>query len=138
MKKIIFPMVLAFMWMVGIGNVAAQPVDIGTGQMEASEFAALKAMVQGEAAVPGNPVSTPAIHTEQYGELQMTPAQFQSLKHAVAGKGSGWDAVNRKKVAVRMIDIGTGEMPADEFYALKQMVEGSQTALFGGLAFLNR
>lgn len=138
MKKIIFPMALVFMWMVGIGNVAAQPVDIGTGQMEGSEFAALKAMVQGQATVPGNHVSTPAIHTEQYGELQMTPAQFQSLKNAVAGKGSGWDTVHSEKIAVRMIDIGTGEMPADEFFALKQMVEGSQTALFDGLAFLNR
>lgn len=138
MKKIIFTMALASMLLMGIGNVAAQPVDIGTGQMEASEFAALKAMVQGQATVPGNPVSTPVIHTEQYGELQMTPAQFQSLKNAVAGKGSGWNAAPGEKAAVRMIDIGTGEMPADEFYALKQMVEGAQTAIFDSLAFLGR
>jgi hypothetical protein len=124
--------------MVGIGNVTAQPVDIGTGQMDASEFAALKAMVQGKATVPANRVSTPAAHTEQYGELQMTPAAFQSLKNAVAGKERSWDAVHSQKSTVRMVDIGTGEMPADEFCALKQMVEGSQVAIFDGLACLNR
>lgn len=138
MKKIIFATAMVFMLMMGIGNVAAQPVDIGTGQMDASEFAALKAMVQGKTTVPANRVSTPAAHTEQYGELQMTPAAFQSLQNAVAGKGSGWDAAPAERTAVRMVDIGTGEMPVDEFCALKQMVEGSQTAIFDGLACLNR
>jgi len=138
MKKIIFATAMVFMLMVGIGNVAAQPVDIGTGQMDASEFATLKAMVQGKATVSGDHVMTPAVHTEQYGELQMTPAAFRSLQNAVAGKASGWDSVHSQKIAVRMVDIGTGEMPADEFCSLKQMVEGSQTAIFNGLACLNR
>jgi len=138
MKKIIFATAMVFMLMVGIGNVAAQPVDIGTGQMDASEFAFLKAMVQGQAAVPTNHVSTPAVHEERYGELQMTPAAFRSLKNAVAGKNSGWGAVHTEKAAVRMVDIGTGEMPADEFCALKQIVEGAQVVTFDGLACLNR
>jgi hypothetical protein len=106
--------------------------------MDAIEFAALKALVQGQAAVSGHPVATPAVHKELYGELRMTPAQFRSLQNAVAGKGTGWHAGHAERAAVRMIDIGTGEMPADAFCALKQMVEGAQTALFDGLAFLNR
>lgn len=138
MKKIIFATAMVFMVTVGIGNVAAQPVDIGTGQMDASEFAALKAMVQGQAAVYEDHVSTPPVHKEQYGELQMTPAEFQSLQKAVAGKSSGWDAVHSENDTVPTVDIGTGEMPADEFCALKRMVEGSQVAIFDGLAFLNR
>ena len=134
MKKIIFATAMVFMLMVGIGNVAAQPVDIGTGQMDASEFAALKAMVQGKAAVPGEHVSTPAVPTEQYGELQMTPAEFQSLQNAVAGKESGRDAIHSENVAVRMVDIGTGEMPMDEFIALKRMVEKTDSGMMGHLA----
>jgi len=138
MKKIIFTTAMVFMLMVGIGNVAAQPVDIGTGLMDASEFAALKAMVQGQATVSGDHVMTPPVHKEQYGELQMTPAAFQSLQNAVAGQAGGWDAVHSEKDAVRTVDIGTGEMPADEFCVLKRMVEGSQVAIFENLACLNR
>jgi len=136
MKKIIFATAMAFMLTAGIGTVAAQPVDIGTGQMDASEFAALKTMVQGKAPVPGDHISTSAVLKEQYGELQMTPAEFRSLKNAVAGKNGGWDTDRVEKEVVRMVDIGTGEMPADEFCALKQMVEGSQTAIFDGMACL--
>ena len=138
MKKIIFATAMVFMLMVGVGSVAAQPVDIGTGQVDASEFAALKAMVQGQAAVTGAHVMTPAVHEEQYGELQMTPAEFQSLQHAVAGKDSGRDAIHSGKDAVRTVDIGTGEMPVDEFCALKRMVEGSRVSIFDGLACLHR
>jgi len=138
MKKIIFAMAMVFMFTVGIGSVAAQPVDIGTGQMDASEFAALKAMVQGETMVSGEHVSTSAVHKERYGELQMTPAQFHSLQNAVANIDSGWERFHAKKDGARMVDIGTGEMPADEFCALKQMVEGPQTAIFDVLACLNQ
>jgi hypothetical protein len=138
MKKIIFAMAMGFILTVGIGNVSAQPVDIGTGQMDAAEFAALKAMVQGQATVSGDHVSTTAVHTEQYGELQMTPAEFHSLQNAVAGKGSGWDRFHANKDGARMVDIGTGQMPADDFCALKRMVEGSRTAFFDDLACLNR
>jgi hypothetical protein len=138
MKKIIFATAMVFLLMAGGGNVAAQPVDIGTGQMDASEFAALKAMVQGKTAASAEHVSTPVVRTEQYGELQMKPSEFQSLRNAVAARDYGWDAGHAKKDAVRMVDIGTGEMPADEFCALKQMVEGTQTAIFNGLAFSKR
>ncbi|WP_319523461.1 hypothetical protein [Breoghania sp.] len=138
MKKIIFATAMVFMLTVGIGNVAAQPVDIGTGQMDAAEFAALKAMVQGKPMASGEHVSTPAAQKEQYGELQMTPAEFHSLQNAVAGKASDWDRFHAKKDTARMVDIGTGEMPADDFFALKQMVEGSRTAFFDDLALLNR
>ena len=138
MKKIIFATAMVFMLAVGIGSVSAQPVDIGTGQMDAAEFAALKAMVQGKPMVSAEHVSTPAVPTEQYGELQMTPAEFHSLQNAVAGKDSDWDRFQAKKDTTRMVDIGTGEMPADDFFALKRMVEGSRTAFFDGLALLNR
>jgi hypothetical protein len=53
------------MMLVGFGSVAAQMVDIGTGQMEAAEFSSLKAMVQGQPAITASAVSTTWLPAER-------------------------------------------------------------------------
>lgn len=121
MKKL--AMALAIMVMVGVNSAAAEMVDIGSGQMEQAEFASLKAMVQGRPTAKGPAISTPLAHPEPYGMVEMTRADFETLRDKVAGLGVG--VAGRPAVkAVQMVNIGTGEMPRDEFIALKHMVEG--------------
>ena len=126
MKKL----TLAFLIMavVAVNHASAEMVDIGTGQMEPSEFIALKAMVQGRQPDYVPAVSTPLDRPERYGLVEMARADFQALRDKVAGRSASVDTKPAVKT-VQMINIGTGEMPMDEFIALKNMVDG--TDIFG-------
>ena len=121
MKKLAFA--FAIMALVAANQVSAEMVDIGTGQMEQSEFIALKAMVQGRQPEYVLPLSTPRDRTERYGMVEMAREDFQALRDKVAGRSTRVDSRPAAKAA-QMINIGTGEMPMDEFIALKNMVEG--------------
>ena len=122
MKKL--TLAFAIMALVAVNQVPAEMVDIGTGQMEQSEFIALKAMVQGRQTDYVPALSTPRDRPERYGMVEMARADFQALRDTVAGRSTSIDARPVAK-AVQMINIGTGEMPMDEFIALKDMVEGT-------------
>jgi hypothetical protein len=54
----------------------------------------------------------------------MARADFEVLRDKVSGRSVGVDVKPTVK-AVHMVNIGTGEMPMDEFIALKKMVEGT-------------
>ena len=136
MKKL--SMAMVFMMVMGIGSVAAEMVDIGTGQMEQSEFMALKAMVHGQPTDGVATVSTQLVRAEQYGLVEMSREDFDALRNKVAGRSDASYSVSEPKTAVEMVDIGTGEMPVDEFAALKSMIEGSGGLGFTDLAVLHR
>ncbi|WP_372677877.1 hypothetical protein [Desulfosarcina sp.] len=125
MKKLTLAFVI--MAVVAVKPTSAEMVNIGTGQMEQSEYIALKAMVDGRQTdiVPVRP--TPLVRPERYGMVEMTRTDFESLRDKVAGRHASVDSRLAVK-AVPMVNIGTGEMPMDEFIALKKMVEG--TGLF--------
>ena len=126
MKKLTLAFVI--MAIVAVNPASAEMVDVGTGQMEQSEFIALKAMVEGRQTdiVPVRP--TPVVQQERYGMVEMARKDFESLRDKVAGRDASVDSRLAVK-AVPMVNIGTGEMPMDEFIALKNMVEG--TDIFG-------
>lgn len=122
MKKLALVfVVLAF---VAVNGASAEMVDIGLGEMEQSELITLKAMIQGRQPDTVPVHSTPLDRLEQYGMAAMTRADFQALRDKMAGRNVGVDARSAAK-PVRMVNIGTGEMPMDEFIALKNMVEGT-------------
>ena len=137
MKNQTIAMAVMAMVLMVAGNVAADMVDIGTGQMERTEFEALKALVQRQPVAGNQGIATPLAHTEQYGLLAMTPADFEDLRHKVAGIETSRASSPTVQVATRMVDIGTGEMPADEFAALKRMVRKSGRIVFDKLATLH-
>ena len=121
MKKLTLAFVI--MAIVAINQASAEIVDIGTGQMEQSEFILLKAMVNGRQTEIVPVRSTPLVRLERYGMVEMARTDFESLRDKVA---SGIASVDSRLAVkeVPMINIGTGEMPMDEFIALKNMVEG--------------
>jgi hypothetical protein len=99
-------------------------VDIGLGQMERTEFIALKQMVQGRHTGGASTLVTPIVRLERYGMLAMASADFIALRDKVDGRGTGV-AAEPTVMKGRMVDIGTGEMAMDEFIALKRMLEGA-------------
>ena len=125
---------LVFVAALGINSASADMVDIGTGRMERSEFSALKAMVAGEPLTTGATVTTPLARTERYGMIDLTPADFQALRDAVAGGNSIRQKAPEPMRIAKMVNIGTGEMPEDEFLELKRMVQGKEGFLFQRLA----
>ena len=133
MKKLTLAVVI--MTVVAVNPASAEMVSIGTGQMEQSEFTSLKAMVEGRQTdiVPVCP--TPLVRPERYGMVELAPTDFASLRDQVAGRGAGVDSRLAVK-AVPMVNIGTGEMPMDEFIVLKNMVEGTALFSWGHLAAL--
>ena len=132
MKKLLLVMVA--MAAVGFNTASAEMVDIGLGQMEQSEFRALKAMVQGQPTQAGAAVSTPLERQVRYGMVEMSPADFNALRDRVAGHDKGDDAAPARRSIVKMVNIGTGEMPWEEFQALKRMVQNSVGCGFNCLA----
>ena len=137
MKKMTTVMAIMVMVMMAAGNVAAEMVDIGMGQMDRSEFEALKAKVQGQPVQATPVVSTVRVHTENYGLVEMTPADFEALRNKVAGIEDDQAPYHTASVATPMVDIGTGEMSADDFAALKRMVKSSERFVFDKLAALH-
>jgi hypothetical protein len=131
MKKL--TLAFAIMALVAANQVSAEMMDIGTGQMEQSEFMALKAMVQGRQTDYVIALSTPCDRPVRYGMVEMAQADFQALRDMVAGRSTSVDARPVAKAA-QMINIGTGEMPMNEFIALKNMVEGAHIFRLGHLA----
>lgn len=122
MKKLTMAfVVLAF---VTVNRASAEMVDIGLGEMEQSEFIALKAMVQGQQPDSAPVISTPIDRPERYGMVEMARADIEALRDKMAGRSVSVDAGPAVK-AVQMVNIGTGEMPMDEFIALKKMVGGT-------------
>ncbi|MFO7716303.1 hypothetical protein [Desulfosarcina sp.] len=136
MKKVCVAAALGVMVVMGFNPASAQMVDIGSGQMEQSEFLALKAMVQGPRTHAAAAISTPLGRQERYGMVEMTRMDFEALRDKVAGRSVSMDEKPSGIAAVQMVNIGTGEMPADEFIALKRMVEGAQIVTFEHLAAL--
>jgi hypothetical protein len=122
--------------LLGFSTVSAEMVNIGMGQMEQSEFMALKAMVQGQPVHGEAQVSTPLKQPVRYGWVDMSPEDFQALRDSVDGRTNGRGATSEATPAVKMVNIGTGEMPEDEFVALKRMVRKSGRIVFDGLATL--
>lgn len=123
-------MVMAF---AAVSSAGAQMVDIGSGQMERSEFIALKAMVQGGKTVSGTVVYSPIVRPERYGMVEMAREEFEALRDQVFVRPVIVKAAPAVKT-VRMVDIGTGEMPLDEFIVLKRMVEKTDAGMMGQLA----
>ena len=122
MKKLTLAfVVLAF---VTVNRASAEMVDIGLGEMEQSEFIALKAMVQGQQPDSVPVLSTPIDRPERYGMVEMARADIEALRDKMSGRSVSVDAGPAVK-AVQMVNIGTGEMPMDEFIALKNMVAGT-------------
>ena len=121
MKKLILIfVVLAF---VTVNHASAEMVDIGLGEMEQSDFMALKAKVQGQPLDIVPVFATPLDPPQRYGMVEMTRADFTSLGDKMAGRRVTID--DRPAVKeIQMVNIGTGEMAMDEFIALKIMVEG--------------
>ena len=134
MKKAIITMAMVSLALVAAGNVGAQMVDIGTGQMEQTEFIRLKAMVQGQPVVGAPAIATPRVHTERYGLLEMSPADFEALRNQVAGIANVPATAPAARTAKPMVDIGMGAMPVDEFAALKRMIRESSGGILDGLA----
>jgi hypothetical protein len=134
MKKSIVAVAIAIIGIMGVSSVSAQMVDIGTGQMEPSEFMALKAMVQGQPVVSGPQISTPLASLERYGMVEIPSADIEAIRNKMTGRND--DTVVAKPIAkpVQMVTIGTGEMPVDEFIALKKMVEKSEICNLDHLA----
>jgi hypothetical protein len=134
MKKMAIIGVSVVMVLLASGMAGADMVNIGTGQMERSEFDALKAMIQGRQTAAKPAVSTPSVNTERYGMVEMTVEAYESLRDQVAGRTVNVlrHPVNNRQMP--MVDIGTGRMPQDEFLALKQMVEGKEESISNHLA----
>jgi hypothetical protein len=126
--------VLMVFW--GAGSALAEMVDIGTGRMDQTEFAALQAMMQGKPAASRPTVSTTPIRLEQYGDVALTPAEFNALRDRVAGRNANRDVAGVSTTEVQMVDIGTGQMPVEEFAALKRLMQGADRRLPDGLAAL--
>lgn len=121
MKK--FTIVMAIIFMTAAAAPAsAEMVNIGLGQMEQSEFMALKSLVQGTSTKKAMAITTPLKHSEQYGMMEMLPSEFETLRRVVAGRSDFGHKTSTTIKMAQMVDIGTGEMPLDEFTALKQMV----------------
>ncbi len=125
MKKLTLAIVV--MAVVGFNSASAEMVDIGLGQMERSEFVALKAMVQGRQTANVPALATPINRPERYGLVEMDRADFEALRDKVAGRSVEVAAQPGLKAVARMVNIGTGEMPLDEFIALKRMVQEGTT-----------
>ncbi len=134
MKKLIIVMEMMAMLFMATGKVAAAMVDVGTGQMISSEFKILKALVQGWSTQAAPVVSTLRVHMETYGMVYMTPTEFDALRNKVAGIEDDRKPYHTVSTATQMVDIGTGEMPADDFAALKRMVKNSGRIVSYGLA----
>jgi hypothetical protein len=131
MKKLTLAfVVLAF---VTVNRASAEMVDIGLGEMEQSEFIALKAMVQGQQPDSVPVLSTPIDRPERYGMVEMARADIEALRDKMSGRSVSVDAGPAVK-AVQMVNIGTGEMPMDEFIALKNMVDGTTSFKLDHLA----
>ncbi len=128
MKKLI-SVAVAYVVMAGFSAVSAEMVSIGMGQMAQSEFLTLKAMVQGKNITGGATVSSPVEPAVRYGWIEMVPEDFQALRDRVAGRADGRERDAEVTPAVNMVSIGTGEMPADEFLALKRMVQDNDSFL---------
>ena len=122
MKKLFLAIVILVL--VAVNPASAEMVDIGSGQMEQTEFIALKAMVQGRQPDVAPVLSTPINRPERYGMVEMAQSDFEALRDKVAGRNVSVDARPAAK-AVQMVSIGTGEMPVDEFIALKKLVKGT-------------
>ena len=133
MKRWIVMVTLAAAMMVGgASNSMAEMVNIGLGQMERSEFQTLKAMVQGQQ--PDKTVATrPPVRVERYGLVEMSSADFQDLKNKMGRPAVALTDTPSAK-SIRMVDIGTGRMPIEEFNALKRMVAGDQLIAWDHLA----
>ena len=131
MKKITLAFVI--MAAMAVNPALAEMVNIGTGQMEQSEFITLKAMVEGRRTDIAPVRPTPLVRPERYGMVEMARSDFESLRDKVAGRDASVDSRLAVK-AVPMVNIGTGEMPMDEFIALKNMVEGMDIFRFNHLA----
>jgi hypothetical protein len=134
MKKLTMAAVIVLTAVVAFDGVSAEMVDIGLGQMERSEFLDLKAMVQGRPTNSTATLSTPIDRPERYGMVEMARADFAALRDQVAGRNVGVDAEPMAQTLVQVVNIGTGEMPLDEFMALKRRVEGTVVLTFGHLA----
>lgn len=135
MKKVIMTITAAIIVLAGFNNALAEMVDIGMGQMDRSEFLALKKMVQ-EGSTNATPaITTPLAQVERYGPVEMSRADFDALRNEVAGVGSVGASASIVTPVVQTVNIGTGEMPMDEFMALKRMVEENPHAfVFNPLA----
>lgn len=134
MKKLTMAALIVFLAVVGLNHASAEMVDIGLGQMEQTEFLALKALVDGQPADNEPAVATPLERPEQYGMLEMSQADFEALRDAVGGRSNFGAATPETESVVQMVNIGTGEMPLDEFLALKRLVEEKDAFVFGRLA----
>lgn len=134
MRKLALTTAMVFMIMAGANQASAEMVDIGTGQMEPSEFVALKAMVQGRPSDNAPTVVTHLENPDRYGLVEMSHADYESLRDKVAGHSDAGDAPHAMKVVVQKVNIGTGEMPIDEFLELKRMVSRADGFIFGHLA----
>ena len=122
MKKAIMTITAAIIVLVGFNHALAETVDIGMGQMDRSEFLALKKMVQeGRTAVTPE-ITTPLVQVERYGPVEMSRADYDALRNTVAGIGGAEMPASIVTPSVRTVNIGTGAMPMDEFLALKRMV----------------
>ena len=117
-----------------ISNSSAEMVNIGMGQMESSEFAALKAKVAGHAQVNTPRMSTPLVRPERYGMVAMAPEEYDTLRRVIAQRPYHAAQPSRAPKPVHMVDIGTGHMPQDEFMALKNMIRGKGAVGVGHLA----
>jgi hypothetical protein len=137
MKKRTIVMAMMAVGLMATGNVFAGMVDIGTGQMESSEFEALKAIVQGRPNHAAPVVSTVRTQVESYGMVDMTPAEFEALRNKVLGIEDDRKLFHTTSMDRQMVDIGTGAMPADEFAALKRMVQTSARKVSSGLAAMH-
>lgn len=134
MKKTIVAVAVAIVALMGFNNAWAEMVDIGTGQMEQSEFQSLKTMVREGRMDAIRSVSTPLTNVERYGPVEMSPADFNALRDKVAGVEKVQEAPSIVTPPVRMVNIGTGEMPLDDFLALKQLVRGSHAFVLEQMA----
>lgn len=122
-----------FDFRVGIAHGQHFPVKLGIGLVGIQHgfdqtVNTLLSMIRGQQPNYVPAVSTPLDRPQRYGLVEMARADFQALRDKVAGRSASVDT-RPAVTTVQMINIGTGEMPMDEFIALKNMVEG--TDIFG-------
>ena len=86
MKKL--TLIIVVLALGAVTQASAEMVDIGLGQMEQSEFVALKAMVQGRQPDVVRALSTPLDRPERYGMVEMVRADFEALRDKVAGRSA--------------------------------------------------
>ena len=134
MKKTIVAAAVAIMALTEFTNAWAEMVDIGTGQMEQSDFMSLKTMVSEGRMNAVQSISTPSERVERYGPVEMAPADFNALREKVAGVENNDQTPSIMTPAVRMVNIGTGEMPLDDFLALKGLVRSSHAVVLEHMA----